>query len=157
MCAVYTRRSSGETGSSAHGRAPDRPSQQRKAAPGQRASSKSGGQPKLYGYTITRELPHQQEAFTQGLEFERRCAPKAAGEKKGRCRDILWESTGSETPRLLALSPKFSETPRRDLALGIVGRCEACTQASTLMEWQITCRVLLCCVLWRAAVRRRSV
>lgn len=100
ICAIYSRRSSAESSSSARGR----PSQQRRAAPGEGASSRRANRPTLYGYTIVRELPHQQEAFTQGLEFERRCAPKAADEKKAQCRDILWESTGGAPP--LSLLPE---------------------------------------------------
>ena len=49
--------------------------------------------PRLYGYEIVRELPHQADAFTQGLEYDRRCAKTAKGDGF-RCTDIFWESTG---------------------------------------------------------------
>ncbi|KAK9837554.1 hypothetical protein WJX74_000046 [Apatococcus lobatus] len=50
--------------------------------------SSGAGQPKLYGYKVIRELPHDPTAFTQGLEFAGSCQ----GDSK--CKEKLWESTG---------------------------------------------------------------
>eukprot|EP00887_Chlorella_sp_A99_P001214 scaffold14.g1214.t1 len=50
----------------------------------------AGQQPKLYTFRIVKELPHDPGAFTQGLQFDRLCE----GGKGGRCREVLWESTG---------------------------------------------------------------
>jgi len=54
----------------------------------------AGAFPRLYGYEVVRELPHQADAFTQGLEFDKRCAKTAAGDGF-ECTDIFWESTGA--------------------------------------------------------------
>jgi hypothetical protein len=48
--------------------------------------------PRVYTYSIERELDHSPEAFTQGLEFDRSCQRNAVGTEE--CTDILWESTG---------------------------------------------------------------
>lgn len=50
------------------------------------------GQPKVYTYSIERQLEHSPEAFTQGLEFDRSCQRNEAGTEE--CTDVLWESTG---------------------------------------------------------------
>lgn len=50
------------------------------------------GQPNLFTYNVVAEYPHDPEAFTQGLEFERRCKDKPS--PASACRNILWESTG---------------------------------------------------------------
>ena len=42
----------------------------------------------LYDYKVVKEYPHDPDAFTQGLEFDRRC------DSGNYCRDIFWESTG---------------------------------------------------------------
>ncbi len=47
------------------------------------------GHPKLYGYKIVRELPHDPKAFTQGLEFAGPC------KSDPHCAGRLWESTGT--------------------------------------------------------------
>lgn len=49
-------------------------------------------QPKVYTYSIERQLDHSPEAFTQGLEFDRSCQRNDAGTEE--CTDVLWESTG---------------------------------------------------------------
>ena len=58
------------------------------------AAGPAGAFPRLYGYEVVRELPHQADAFTQGLEFDKRCAKTAAGDGF-ECTDIFWESTGA--------------------------------------------------------------
>ena len=54
----------------------------------------AGDFPWLYGYEVVRELPHQADAFTQGLEYDKRCAKTSAGDGF-ECTDIFWESTGA--------------------------------------------------------------
>lgn len=97
ICATFFRSSPAGLTSSRHG---GRPSSQRNAAAsGQRGvRSTTSGQPDLYGYRVVREFPHQPDAFTQGLEFERRCEQTSADGKAGQCRDVLWESTGDDPP-----------------------------------------------------------
>lgn len=51
------------------------------------------GEPRVYAYSIERELDHSPEAFTQGLEFDRSCQRNDVGKEE--CTDILWESTGA--------------------------------------------------------------
>jgi hypothetical protein len=51
----------------------------------------AAAQPTVHGFKVVRELPHDPLAFTQGLEFGRRCPDGAAGA----CTDVLWESTGA--------------------------------------------------------------
>ena len=51
-----------------------------------------GGGPRLYGYKVAATFPHDPQAFTQGLEYDRVCS--GAGGKQ-RCDDVLWESTGA--------------------------------------------------------------
>ena len=46
-------------------------------------------QPRLHSYDIKAVYPHNPNAFTQGLEFEKLCNPP------GNCTDVLWESTGA--------------------------------------------------------------
>jgi hypothetical protein len=53
------------------------------------------GKPRVYTYSIERELDHSPEAFTQGLEFDRSCQRNDVGKEE--CTDILWESTGAVT------------------------------------------------------------
>jgi hypothetical protein len=53
------------------------------------------GKPRVYTYSIERELDHSPEAFTQGLEFDRSCKRDDVGREE--CTDILWESTGAVT------------------------------------------------------------
>lgn len=55
------------------------------------------GQPRVYTYSIERELEHSPEAFTQGLEFDRSCQRNAVGTEE--CTDVLWESTGAANAR----------------------------------------------------------
>ena len=49
--------------------------------------------PKVYGYEVVNEYEHDPQAFTQGLEHDRKCQPP---NQNGRviCTDVLWESTG---------------------------------------------------------------
>lgn len=49
----------------------------------------AGAAPALFTYRIVKELPHDPAAFTQGLQYDRRCAD---GPKN--CTDVFWESTG---------------------------------------------------------------
>lgn len=49
------------------------------------------GGPRLYGYKVAATFPHDPQAFTQGLEYDRVCSG-AAGEEQ--CDDVFWESTG---------------------------------------------------------------
>ena len=58
----------------------------------------AGGFPRLYSYEVVRELPHQADAFTQGLEYDKQCAKTAKGDGF-ECTDIFWESTGAQPPR----------------------------------------------------------
>ena len=46
-------------------------------------------QPRLQTYHIARVLPHDPDAFTQGLEFDKIC-----DNSTGDCKDVFWESTG---------------------------------------------------------------
>lgn len=46
-------------------------------------------QPRLHSYDIKAVYPHNPNAFTQGLEYEKLCFSAA------NCTDILWESTGN--------------------------------------------------------------
>ena len=57
--------------------------------------------PWLYGYDIVRELPHQADAFTQGLEYDKRCTKTVKGDGF-ECVDIFWESTGEHLQLLVA-------------------------------------------------------
>ena len=62
-----------------------------------RSSSSGGGDrsqdgqagPELLTYKVVNEFPHDPEAFTQGLQFDRACEGDGSS-----CKDVLWESTG---------------------------------------------------------------
>ncbi len=100
VCAVYT----GQTGSSspASNQTAGKAAQQASVSQSSDTVSADGASddagpagvfPWLYGYEVVRELPHQADAFTQGLEFDKRCAKTPAGDGF-ECTDIFWESTG---------------------------------------------------------------
>ncbi|GAB4818412.1 hypothetical protein N2152v2_005458 [Parachlorella kessleri] len=77
--------------------------------------------PELLTYKVVQEFPHDPEAFTQGLQYDRACAADGFS-----CKDILWESTGLngrssvrevelETGRVL----RSARLPQRDFGEGI--------------------------------------
>lgn len=49
------------------------------------------GLPRLFRFNVVDELPHDSQAFTQGLQFDRICE---TGGQKHKCREVFWESTG---------------------------------------------------------------
>ncbi|GBF98197.1 hypothetical protein Rsub_10697 [Raphidocelis subcapitata] len=51
----------------------------------------SVGPPKLYGYSVKNEMPHDPNAFTQGLVYAPRCTGPNGGPP---CEDFFYESTG---------------------------------------------------------------
>lgn len=53
------------------------------------AEEEAGAGPELLTYRIVRELPHDPEAFTQGLQYDVACTADGSN-----CTDIFWESTG---------------------------------------------------------------
>lgn len=46
-------------------------------------------EPTLWTYSVTAEYPHDSQAFTQGLQFDRVCDDDSKA-----CYDVFWESTG---------------------------------------------------------------
>ena len=71
-------------------------------------------QPRLHSYDIKAVYPHNPNAFTQGLEYEKLCSPT------GNCTDILWESTG-ETAACSASSSQTIFTWSNDYMIHQVG------------------------------------
>ena len=57
------------------------------------APAPSGVPPRVFAYETLQEFPHDPTAFTQGLEFEKRCVAGEAGAQT--CVDAFWESTGA--------------------------------------------------------------
>jgi hypothetical protein len=41
--------------------------------------------PKVYTYKVVKEFPHDPEAFTQGLQYDRLCQDKQGGKQECRC------------------------------------------------------------------------
>lgn len=54
--------------------------------------ARADGRPRVYRHRVVRELPHDRQAFTQGLQFDRVCDGEGEGEDA--CREVFWESTG---------------------------------------------------------------
>ena len=55
-------------------------------------------QTKVHSFEIKATYPHNPNAFTQGLEYEKICT------STDNCTEVLWESTGTDLHKLLAVA-----------------------------------------------------
>ena len=134
---------SGDSSSSSGGSrgAQQRQQQQEADEAGEDADGGASDAPAVYTYTLVAEFPHDPQAFTQGLQFDRACGG-------GSCRDVLWESTGlngrSSVREVELQSGKVLRSeamPRKDFGEGLTRfkdrRARARARACVCEGWRV--------------------